>query len=219
MEKALAGFHASFESIASLRAIPALSPDIADAVKVVINVGKMVDLGFKPLKQAYYELALASGSEGAPPLDLSAMMSADRTRSADLVLPLIILNQKVSDLGAMLDLGMESIAAQNALIDVGIKAIEARAPLLALLAAGVIILGAPTLALVVSTGISRTIEGLDRSIGGLTTGDLSVRLASSPDFSHPQSRAMKCPHKPPKAGLWGFPLSMAARAIAAPLAR
>ncbi len=178
LDKALEGFHSAFASIANLRDIPALSEDVADAVGIIINVGKMVDLSFDPLLSAYKDITSQLGSEDMPPLDFSTLLSADRKRASDGILPLIVLNQKAGDLGSVLDLGMESIATQFALVDEGIRAIEAKAMVVALLAAGLIVLATLVLAFLVSGGISKTIEGLDASVSELITGDLSVRFSS-----------------------------------------
>jgi methyl-accepting chemotaxis protein len=176
VEAALAAYHKAFDSIAGLKAIPALNQDMADAVEVIVNVGKMVDASFASLKQSYDGIVADQGSDDVPPLNFSLILSADRRKAADLVLSLIVLNQKTADLGEILGLGTQSIAAQVATIEETLAKLESRAVAVALAAAGLILLATLVLAILVATGISRTIERLESAVGRLSEGDLSARF-------------------------------------------
>lgn len=178
VEKALAEFRSSFAAIGGLRAIPALGEDAAGAVEVIGNVGKMIETSFVPLKETYDGMTAASGVDFLPPLNLSGLLSMDRSAAGDLMLQLIVLNQKAGELGDMVDLGMQSIASQYAVVDEGIARIESRSLVFGLGVTLLIVLGTFVLALVQASGISRTIEGLDRQVSTLSTGDLSVRFTS-----------------------------------------
>jgi len=166
----------SITRIEGLKAIPALGPDLAEAVKVVANMCKMADSSFTTLKDAYTEIAGSSAADDVPPLNFAALAGADRSAAADIVLPLINLNQKASELSDVVDLGMQSITAQYSLVDDGIRKIESRATVLGLVAACFIVVATLAMAILVASGISRTIEGLERKLGTMTAGDLSVRF-------------------------------------------
>jgi methyl-accepting chemotaxis protein len=178
VEAALQRYHDAFGVIASLKAIPALDADLADAIKIILNVGQMVDSSFASLKESYDGIVATSGVDDSPPLDFSVLLGGDRRKSADLILSLMVLNQKTSDLGNTVGLGTQSLSTQIEIVDGKIRAIEGSALLIGLLAAGAIVLGTLILALIVSRGISKSVEGLDDAVARLKTGDLSVRFAA-----------------------------------------
>ena len=176
LESALAREQASIAAIEALKAIPSLGEDQAEAVKVVANVGKMAEASFVSLREAYVGIAGSSAADDIPPLNFAALTGADRSAAADLILPLIILNQKAGELSDVVDLGLQSITAQYALVDEGIRKIESRALVLGLVAACFIVVATLAMAILVASGISRTIEGLERKLRTMTEGDLSVRF-------------------------------------------
>ena len=172
------GYKDAFAAVAGLKAIPALSADLAGAVKVIVNVGAMVDESFSTFTGSYNDIVTAQNADDVPPLNFSVLLSSDRGKAANLVLSLMDLNQKSYDLGNKIGLGVQSIKGQFTIIDGQIKAIENRALLVALLAAGAIVLGTLVVALLVSMSISRTVEILDGSIAILKEGDLSARFTA-----------------------------------------
>ena len=178
LEAAASRIVASMESIKALKAIPALGADQADAVRIVANVCGMAGESFAALGRSYRNFVASIGSEDLAPLNFGTLAGSDRGAAADLVLPLMALTQKASELSEVVDIGNQSIEAQYALVDEGIARLESRALLLGLAAAILIIAGTLALAIRIASGISATIEGLARKVSALSTGDLSVRFVA-----------------------------------------
>ncbi len=179
VEAAQMQFKAAFESLKGLKVLPSLDADLADAIRIIGNVGDMVSEGFTSLYASYGDIVAAIGatSNDLPPLNASSLSGTDRRAQASYVLMLTAFNQSHASLTDAFDLGSQNLVSQFGVIDEKIAGLERRAGLFGGAAAGILVLLTFFMALIVATGISRNITGLEAATAVLRTGDLSGRFA------------------------------------------
>jgi hypothetical protein len=159
VEAALAQYKAAFASIDKLKVIPALDPSLADALRIIGNVGGLVSDNFDALYTAYN--VIGKDNEDLPPLNLSSIIGKDGKAVGSYVLTLTTFAQNVNNLGDAFDLGSQSLVAQFLIIDEKIAELQNRVILEAIIVAGILIALTALFAVLFANSISKTIIKLE----------------------------------------------------------